>query len=236
MNKRFIAVLSVFLLVGLLFNSCLYGIKGSGKVVRSERHVGPFGAISASAGIEVFLTQDSVVKVVVEADDNLQQIIKTEVSNGELKIYPKERIRSCESKKVYVTFKTVHSLEASSGSEIKSKMELKMPALQLSVSSGANMDLGLAVKNLTADGSSGGNVKLTGSSESFEVEGSSGANIKARDLIVKTCSVGASSGANIKVNVSEKITAQASSGGNIEVKGNPKERNVQKSSGGNVDF
>ncbi len=236
MNKRFISVLFAFLLVGLLFNSCLYGIKGSGKVVRNERQVGPFGAISVSAGLEVILTQDSVVKVIVEADDNLQKIIKTEVSNGELKIYPKERISSCEAKKIFVTFKTIHSLEASSGSDVTSKMELKMPSLQLSVSSGANIDLALAVKNLNADGSSGGNVRLTGSAESFEIEGSSGANMKAKDLQTKTCNAGASSGANLKVNVTDKISAQASSGGNIEVKGNPKERNVQKSSGGNVDF
>ena len=236
MNKRFIVVLSAFLLVGLLFNSCLYGIKGSGKVVRNERQVSPFGAISVSAGLEVVLTQDTLVKVIVEADDNLQQIIKTEVSNGELKIYPKERISSCEAKRIFVTFKTIHSLEASSGSDVTSKKELKMPSLQLSVSSGANIDLALVVKTLNADGSSGGNVKLTGSAESFEVEGSSGANIKARELEAKTCNAGASSGANLKVNVTEKISAQASSGGNIEVKGNPKERNVQKSSGGNVDF
>jgi len=236
MNKRFIAVLSAFLLIGLLFNSCLYGIKGSGKVVRNERKVDTFGAISSSAGLEVILTQDSVVKVIVEADDNLQQVIRTEVSNGELKIFPKQRISSSEAKRIYVTFKTIHSIEASSGSEVKSKMELKMPSMQLSASSGADIDLSLAVKNLTVDGSSGCNFLLSGSAESLEVDGSSGANIKAKDLQSKTCNAGASSGANLKVNVTEKISAQASSGGNIKVMGNPKERNVQKSSGGDVDF
>lgn len=236
MNKRFFSVLSASLLIGVLLSSCFYGIKGNGKVVRKERQVATFGAISTSAGLEVILTQDSVVRVIVEADDNLQEIIKTEVSNGELKIYPKQRISRCLAKKVYVTFKTIHSLEASSGSEIVSKMELKMPSLQVSVSSGANIDLSLSVKNLNADGSSGGNLKLTGSAENFEVEGSSGTNIKAKDLQTKTCNAGASSGANLKVNATEKISAQASSGGNIKVMGNPKERNIQKSSGGNVDF
>jgi len=236
MNKRFIAVFAAYLIIGLLFNSCLYGIKGSGKVVRKERPVAAFGAISASAGLEVILSQDSVAKVIVEADENLQEIIKTEVSNGELKIYPKQRISSCEAKKVYVTFKTIHSLEASSGSDVVSKMELKMPSLQVSVSSGANVDLNLSVKNLNVDGSSGGNLKLSGSAESFEVEGSSGTNIKAKDLQAKTCNAGASSGANLKVNATEKISAQASSGGNIKVMGNPKERSVQKSSGGSVEF
>lgn len=236
MKKKLITVLSSSLLICLLFSCSLYGIKGSGKVVRNERQVGTFRAVSASAGLEVILSQDSVVKVIVEADDNLQEIIKTEVSNGELKIYPKQRISSCEAKRVYVTFNTIHAVEASSGAEVKSKMGLKMPSLQISASSGADIDLSLTVKNLNVDGSSGGNILLSGSSESFEVEGSSGANIKAKDLQSKICNAGASSGANLKVNVTEKISAQASSGGNIKVIGNPKERNVQKSSGGDVDF
>lgn len=236
MKKNLISVYVVSLIFATLFTSCLYGIKGSGKVVRNERQVEAFGAVSVSAGLEVILIQDSVVKVVVEADDNLQENIKTEVSHGELKIYPKKRISNCEAKRVYVTFKTIHSVEASSGADVASNTELKIPSLQLSASSGANARLILAVNKINTDASSGANIKLTGTAEIFEVEGSSGANIKATELKSKSCNAGASSGANLKLFVSEKINAQASSGGNIKVEGNPGERNVQRSSGGDIEF
>lgn len=236
MKKKLILVFGFALMVSLMFGSCFLGIKGSGKVVKSERQVGMFESISASAGIEVILSQDSVVKVVVEADDNLQEIIKTEVSNGKLKIFPEKPIRSCKAKRVLVTFKTIHALEVSSGSEVKSKLELKMPSLDLTASSGAKVDLALAVNSLGVEASSGADIGLTGSAESLDVDGSSGANIKASDLQSKTCNAGASSGANLKIDVSEKIVAKASSGGNINVKGNPKERNIGKSSGGDVSF
>ena len=85
MKKKLIPVVGVLLIITMLFASCLYGIKGSGKVVRSERQVANFTSVSASAGIEVILAQDSIVKVIVEADDNLQNNIKTEVLNDELK-------------------------------------------------------------------------------------------------------------------------------------------------------
>ena len=235
MKKISIPVFVASILICLVFTSCLYGIKGNHKVVKSERQVSDFGAISASAGIEVILIQDSVVKVIVEADSNLQEIIKTEVSNGELKIYPKKRISTCESKKVYVTFRTIHALTASSGSEIKAAAGIKLESLQVSVSSGADINLQIIANKLNAEGSSGGNIELKGSAETFEVDGSSGANIKAKELKSKSCNAGASSGANLKLNVVEKINAQASSGGNIHVVGNPKERNIEKSSGGNVD-
>ena len=236
MKKNLIPVVTAILLISCILTSCLYGIKGNRNVVRNERQVASFESVSVSAGLEVILLQDSIVKIIVEADSNLQEIIKTEVSNGELKIYPKTRISSCEAKRIFVTFKTIHAIEASSGSDVKSKIEFKIPSLQLSVSSGANIDLKMTVNKLTVNGSSGGNIQLSGNTEILDVDGSSGANIKAKELQTKSCNAGASSGANLKLFASEKINAQVSSGGNIKVSGNPKERNIQKSSGGNVDF
>jgi hypothetical protein len=220
----------------MLLTSCFHGIKGNGNVVKSERQIGSFESISASAGIDVILIQDSVVKVVVEADENLQDNIKTEVSNGELKISPEKWIRKSKMKTVYVTFKSIHSFEASSGSDVKSKSALKLSSLDLSATSGAKIDLSLVVNDLTIEGSSGGDIDLSGSVENLSVDGSSGVNIKASDLQSKTCNAGASSGATIKIYVSEKIIAKASSGGNISVAGNPKEKNIEKSSGGDVSF
>jgi hypothetical protein len=236
MTKKLFPFLIASLMMSLAFGSCLYGIKGNGKVVKNERRVDAFESLSVSAGLEVILLQDTVIKVIVEADENLQNIIRTEVSNGELKIYPEKRIGSCTSKRVIVTIKTIHALEASSGSDVNSKIELKMPSLQISASSGANINLELMVSKLNVEGSSGSNIYLKGTTESLDVDGSSGANIKATDLQSKTGNAGASSGANLKINVAEKINAQASSGGNIRISGNPKERNIEKSSGGNINF
>lgn len=236
MNKKIFLVCVFALMISLLFGSCFYGIKGNGKVVKSERKVEAFGSISVSAGIDVILSQDSSIKVIVEADENLQEVIRTEVKNGALKIYPEKPIRSCVAKRVLVSFTTIHSLEASSGCDVKSKMELKIPSLDLSSSSGAKVDLALAVNMLNVEASSGGDIDLSGSAENLDVDGSSGANIKAGELHSKTCNAGASSGGNLKIYVSEKIVAKASSGGNIIVGGNPKERNVEKSSGGDVTF
>ncbi len=236
MNKKLLPVISILVLSSLFLSSCLFGIRGNGKVVKSERKVDSFESVSVSAGLEVILLQDSVVKVVVESDSNLQEIIRTEVSNGELKVFPKKRISHCEAKRVIVTIKNIHAIEASSGGNMKSGSELKFPSLQISSSSGANINLNLKVEKLNVDGSSGANIDLKGTTDNLEVEGSSGTNIRAKDLQSKTCNAGASSGANIKVNVTDKINAQASSGGNIKVAGNPKDRQVESSSGGNISF
>ena len=234
--KKISIILVCSLFVSLLFTSCFYGIKGNGKVVKSERQVENFESIDVSAGLELVLIQDSVIKVVVEADENLQEIIKTEVSHRKLRIYPETGIRHAASKKVFVTFKTISALHASSGSEVKSKMELKMNSIDISVSSGADIDLDISASKIKVDGNSGANVDLSGSAENLDVDGSSGVNINVADLKSVNCNAGASSGANLKVKVTEKLSAKASSGGQIKVSGDPKERDIQKSSGGDVSF
>ncbi len=234
--KKINLILVGTLFISLLFASCFYGIKGNGKVVKSERQVENFESIEVSAGLDLILIQDSVIKVVVEADENLQKIIKTEVSHGKLKIYPETGIRHAASKKVFVTIKNINSLQANSGAGVKSKMELKLKSIDISVSSGADIDLALSASKMRVEGSSGGNVDLSGTVENLDVDGSSGVNINVSDLKSVNCNAGASSGAKLKITVTEKLIAKASSGGQIKVTGDPKEKDIQKSSGGDVSF
>ena len=217
MKKKLYFISALFILINLTLVSCYYGVRGNGKVVKSERSAGQFEAIEVSAGLDVFLSQDSVNKIVVEADENLQGIIKTEVSNGRLKIYPDKGIRHASSKKVYVTLKSINKLD-------------------ISVSSGANLEMTLIANKIVLEGNSGGRIAISGTTENLDVDGSSGVNIKAENLQSHNCIAGASSGANLKINVTEKINAKASSGGQIRVSGEPKERNIEKSSGGDVRF
>ena len=80
------------ILISQISSSCIHGIKGTGKVIKSEREVKDFKSIVLKSGIDLILTQDTLEKVLVETDENLQKIIKTEVADGELKIYTAEHI------------------------------------------------------------------------------------------------------------------------------------------------
>ena len=73
--------------------------------------------------------------------------------------------------------------------------------------------------DLEIDASSGANIEITGNAKEVYVDGSSGANIRAKDLVTKECPCGGQQRSNISVNVSEQLTADASSGGNISYKG-----------------
>jgi hypothetical protein len=224
------------LLISQLTISCFYGIRGNGKIIKSEREVRNFHSIKISTGLDLILTQDTLEKVMVETDENLQKVIKTEVSDGVLRIYSAEPIFNASRSRIYVTVRNLTEVEASSGSDVKGTTMLNLQDLKVVASSGADIKLNLSCSKLEADNSSGSDISLSGKTGKLIIESSSGSDVNAEKLNSETCSVSASSGSDVKVSVSKKIDAHASSGSDITVNGNPIERDIEKSSGGSVTF
>ena len=84
--------------------------------------------------------------------------------------------------------------------------------------------------------SSSADVELTGSCETLDITASSSADVEAHDLPCTTGKVQASSGADISAFLKGSVEVSASSGGDIEISGNPPSRDVSESSGGNVEI
>jgi len=179
------------------FSSCIYRIKGTGKVVKSERQVKNFKSIVVKDGLDLILNQDTLEKVLVEASENLQKIIQTEVVNGELKIYTTKHIFSPSATKVYVTIKNINSLEASSGADVSNVSILDLPELKVSNSSGADVKLALSCNDLQTESSSGSDISLSGKAVKLSIRCSSGSDVDAKKLNSEICSVVASSGSDV---------------------------------------
>ena len=87
---------------------------------------------------------------------------------------------------------------------------------------------------VSSESSSGADIDIYGKTEQFSANASSGSHIDADELEATDVYATVSSGANIDVNVSGKLTANASSGGDIDFEGNPTNVNKDTSSGGSV--
>ncbi|MFK5983753.1 MAG: head GIN domain-containing protein [Flavobacteriaceae bacterium] len=195
---------------------------GNGNVVIEERSVtANFDEVRGTSGIDVYLTEGTENKIVVEADENLQNLIETHISNGKLTIRSSKNIGRASAKKVHVTYVVLTGIEASSGADIIVNSVLKGENLSLDASSGSDLEVEVFTKNLSAETSSGADIKISGKASTLDASASSGSELNAKKLQVLTCSAKASSGADITVNVKEKINAKASSGGHIKYYGDP---------------
>ncbi len=201
------------------------------------RNARDFSSVKVSAGIDLFLTMGDAESVKVVADNEIIDNIITEVEEGTLKIFVKNRPFSWNwnrTQKVYVTLKTLEKLDASSGSDVVSENLLKGNKIRISSSSGSDVKLNLEYDEVQMDSSSGSDAALSGTCRVFVAHSSSGSDINAPELRSKTCHVSVSSGADAVVFASEELEADASSGGDVRYLGNPKTKDINESSGGDV--
>ena len=194
-------------------------VEGNRKVVTKERKTDSFTGVKVSSGIDVYLKQGNNEAVSVEADENLHEYILTEVRNGVLNVYSEYNIRDAERKRVYVTIKEVSSVKTSSAGDVYGESTINADKLELSASSAGDIKL---------------DVTLTGEADMLRADLSSAGDLKAYDLKAREADVSVSSAGDADVNVSERITARASSAGDINYKGDPKYIDAHSSSAGGI--
>jgi len=219
-------------------------IKSDNVNVGSERNVPAFNGIETSSGVDVEFTQSPKQSVVVKVEPEKQQYVITEVENGILKIFVRNKgIKNLNfnSLKVIVsgpklsklitksgsTFKAINlvnettfAASCSSGSQVSGSFKISTNTA-LDVSSGVSVKFNLETKSLALEASSGSSIKLTGKADSGVYSASSGSSISAGDFVTKSAVVDASSGSSVKINTTESLTASATSAASVQYRGNP---------------
>ena len=236
-NIQFLAIL----FIAAIFTSCgsnmFNGVVGNRNIVTIERTIkADFTGIKVSTGIDLFIRQGSTNAITVEADENLHDLIITEVKEGILKIYTDKNIWKAKARKVYVTIENLTLLKASSGSNVKSESVINTNEIYIDASSGASIDIEVVAKSAVTEASSGSDVKIKGTTINHTARASSGSSINAYKLKSTNANASASSGASINIYASKNMDAKASSGGAIDYTGNPTRINKEASSGGSISI
>ncbi|PZD79473.1 head GIN domain-containing protein [Mesonia sp. K7] len=238
--KKIINKLLVLSLISLTLTSCNFenftGVEGKGEVVKKEIVLSEnFHKVDVERGWNVLLVKSSENKVTVEANENLIELIQTNITENELEVTSEKNIGQADKKMVTIYYtQDLTEIEASAGSMLNSQDVLKANSLEISCSSGALVELKVENQTTNVETSSGANFTVTGNTKTLSVDASSGSSFDAQQLKAENVTAEASSGASVNVYASKQITAEASSGGNIDYWGNPENKNIEDSVSGSV--
>ena len=226
-------------LVIIAISSCTHAqffrtVEGHGNVVTKERKTDDFTGIKVSSGIDVYLKQGNNESISVEADQNLHEYILTEVRGGVLNVYSEYNIRHAERMRVYVTMKEINSVKTTSAGDVIGETPINTDRLELSASSAGDIKLEVHAKKIDIDISSSGDISVTGETDVLRADLSSAGDLNAYDLRSREADVSVSSAGDADVYASERITARASSAGDINYKGDPKYIDAHSSSAGGI--
>lgn len=206
-----------------------------------DRPVSNFHAIESSGSFDVYITQGNTEAVKVDAPEDVIGKILTEVKDGTLRIYTKEKfswknIFNNKKVSIYVTVKSVDAISLSGSGNVNFKDGLTARGdMHLHISGSGNVQGKLTAKSLDASVSGSGNLRLSGSAENQNASVSGSGNYSARDFTSANVNVSVSGSGNAAVYASESINARVSGSGGVHYGGNPKNVSKSKSGSGSIN-
>ncbi len=160
--------------------------------------------------------------MVVEADENLLGIIRTEVRGNTLVIESEENIRNAKELNVFINFMTLEKIQLSGAVEVKGQNALKLGDLKIDGSGASEITLDLTADELRCEFSGASEIDLRGSSKVCIVDVSGASEIDAYDFEVSEMDIEVSGAGDANVYVTEDLKARVSGAGTIRYKGNPR--------------
>jgi len=239
-KQKFNHAIRFTLVLGLLITvatSCTYafkGIKGNGNVIKQERSVSSFAGIEVGGAFKVYLTQGEKETLVVEADENLLDVIETEVRGNTLRIKTTEDIRDSKALNIYITFKNLDDLDISGACNLTGENKFKLGDLDLECSGASDVMLKLSAEHLNLDCSGACEMDIYGSAESIDLDISGASHLDASDLEVKICNADVSGASSGKVFVTGELSAEVSGAGSLKYKGDAVIKNHDVSGAGSL--
>lgn len=253
--KRFIFAAMFAILAASCIDSTV--ISGNGKSARGAFDLkNPnYTGLSVSSGITVILTTLSGGEGYITADEEVLKYVSITEEGGMVRVSYETGVSVRSRIETVVTVPisgSLASLRASSASKIACNERLQCSELDVNASSAAEIDIveleaggveinlsssavmrgNVSARTLGIDVSSAAKCSVSGNVDSCEAGASSGAQIRSYGTVCRKVSADASSGGSIEITASEEMYADVSSGGSVRYKGTPMLVHREVSSGG----
>ena len=219
--------LSAIALALFLVGGCEIGggprVQGIGPVVSATRTVGTFTGVELRSDADVVVAQGDTPGVKVEAQQNILDVLKTDVHGETLRIeYDHVNVGGHEPIKIYITTPTLQSIDLSGSGSITSDATWKSETFHADISGSGNLDARVSTAaDLRATISGSGGLKLSGDAANCTLNISGSGHVRAFDLSAQDVSVSISGSGSADVNAARGLSANISGSGSVHYRGTP---------------
>ncbi|MCC6412484.1 MAG: DUF2807 domain-containing protein [Saprospiraceae bacterium] len=205
-------------------NSChlnlFGGTRGEGPLRSETRNTEPFHGIELQLAGDVEVVRGETSEVVVEAQENLLPLLKTDIENGVLKIHFSENVSYSKDLKIRVTTPSLDEIDLMSSGTIKLVSQWEGDQLSLGISGSGDIEaMQLNGGNLECNIGGSGSIKLAGKMQSLDAGISGSGDLFAGDLVTQTAKLKVSGSGGMRVHVEQTLDANISGSGEIEYSG-----------------
>tara|TARA_B100001123_G_C15164079_1_gene968651 strand:+ start:514 stop:1209 length:696 start_codon:yes stop_codon:yes gene_type:complete len=222
-------ILVLFALSAFL-TSCEMGVQGNGQVKTEKRSVAQFNRIDVEGHYDVYLKQGEAPALTIKADENLLELIETDVQGGELRIESSKPIGKARELALYITVRELEKIQTSGAVTLITDNEIRSSSLEIESSGACEANMELRCDELRIEVSGAGDMKIRGVAENFEIESSGACEIDALELKTLRTRIEVSGAGEVSVYATEELDIDASGAAEIRYKGTP--RNIKQEASG----
>ena len=186
--KKLVLILSIALL-STSVNAQWWGSKkvsGNGNTVTDTRNVSDYDEVGVAGSFDVILVAGAEGKITVEAEENLQEYIITEVKGDKLKIYIEDGVslKTSSNKGIIITvpFRELEEVNLAGSGDVITKDAINAQDFKCSVSGSGDMILEVNAQDVTAAVAGSGDLSLSGSTQKSHLKVAGSGDLHAADL------------------------------------------------------
>lgn len=218
-------ILTISLFLSLLsLSSCYFpinAVQGNGKIVNKEIIIPNISEIVLKGSGDVFITKGDKPSLFIETDENIFDLLDTQISENRLILDSKETISP--SKLIYwITVSKINEIIIDGSGDVMVNEGFNSNNFKSTIKGSGD----IFVKNLNTESlkvliSGSGNIKMSGSCNiaSLEVDGSG--DIIFNEMESKRVTASINGSGDMKINVTEYFKAVINGSGDIGYIGNP---------------
>jgi hypothetical protein len=198
----------------------------TGQTVKESRDLPAFDAVSLAFSGDVYITQESPQKVVIEADKGSLEVIETKIEGNTLVLKTKNgHWRDLGEINAYITMPDISHLSISGSGSMICESPIRTSEIKLEVSGSGSVKMSkLESLNVSAVITGSGDISLAGTSNGqSELEAiiTGSGNFTAELLQVANGNVNITGSGSARVNVLKELETNITGSGSVLYKGNP---------------
>jgi len=222
---RIVLIIAVISVLAIFTASCKWTIglvRGSGDIETKERDVSGFHKVYLEGIGNLIITQGDEESLVIEADDNIISLIRTDVFRHRLTIGFKRGYNFIPISKIkyHLTVIDLDEISLSGAGDVDCD-DFNTDELEFDISGVGDIDFNINAKRVETTSSGAGGITLSGKVDSQEIDISGVGKYDAEELESRECSISLSGAGSATVNVSEELDVSISGVGNVYYAGNP---------------
>jgi hypothetical protein len=195
-------------------------VAGSGVTTSQTRAVPAFDRIDIGGAYDVVVRVGATRSVVLEGDDNLLPLVRTEVRDGTLHIESEKDLRPREDIRIEIGIETLNGVHSGGSSDVAVR-DVRSQAFDASVSGSSDLTANGEFGDLAASISGSGEIHMDGTADAIDGDVSGSGELDLLRVRARAARIHVSGSGDVGVQVSDRLDAKVSGSGEVRYSGRP---------------